>query len=239
MNTFKSIKYLPYKDLNFFSDERITKTLEYQPTEDIRETYAKFLKEAQEGKLENFSSEDKPQTGYYLYSLIKDNSLHKILQIGTRNGIETMYFDAALQTISDKKNNVLHIIQDEEKWKERFGITFDKLKTKNKKWFKEETYLVLPELIEKEMTYDMIIVKGNFLFDYTLMDFFYADKLLEVGGIMTIHTARFESRQKLIKYIQTNFKNYVMFPKTFGSEYCTTFIKMKEDEREWFYHEKF
>lgn len=46
--------------------------------------------------------------------------------------------------------------------------------------------------------------------DYALVDFFYIDRLLNVGGIVAIDDADFPSLQKLCRYIVTN-RSYSIF----------------------------
>jgi hypothetical protein len=251
MNVFKSIKYLPdVKELNLHGYDRYTETLKYQPLEKIRSLYGKFVDESQKFNPVNLTSEIKPYTGYYLYSLIKENRFNKILQIGARNGIDSLYLDLGLQNLflteglkdqnSDaKRPRSIDIIQSSKEWNKNIQTTFDGLETKDKKLYLSDSFLVLPEMVEKDEKYNMILLKGNHLFDNSLMDFFYSDKLLMNGGIIVLFDAKFESSQKLAKYIQTNFKNYLMLPKNLGSEYCYTFVKMEEDDRQWFFHAPF
>jgi hypothetical protein len=244
MKTFRSIVYMPYENIILTGDDRYTQTLQYQPTEYILSLYKQFLEEKREGNPQNLTSESKPVGAYFLYSLIKENHFTKVLQIGARNGIESLYIDEALRNsvsdVSDVSKPKFDIIMDEEYWNHNFEkYAFRKLKTKNKTWFKDEACIKLPQLLEGGMKYDMIVFKGDFLFDDALIEIFYSDKLLEVGGILYIRVDKFESLDKLVKYIDTNYKHFQMFPKNFGSETTATFIKLGEDTRQWFFHAKF
>ena len=153
MKTFRSIVYMPYENINLTGDDRYTKTLQYQPTEYIRSLYKKFLEEKLEGEPKNLTSEIKPIPGYFSYELIKKNYISKILQVGARNGIESLYIDEALQKsvsrVSKASIPIFHVIMDEENWNHNFEkYTFSKLKVKNKEWFKEEVCITLPKLLE-------------------------------------------------------------------------------------------
>jgi hypothetical protein len=239
MKTFRSVLYMPYENINLTGDDRYTKTLEYQPTEYIRSLYKQFLEEKLEGNPQNLTSESKPIGAYFLYSLIKENHFTKVLQVGARNGIESLYIDEAL-TKFENKAPTLDIIMDEEYWNHNFEkYAFSKLKTKDKTWFRDEICIKLPQLLEDGIKYEMVVFKGDFLFDDALIEVFYCDKLLEVGGILHIRVDKFESLDKLVKYIDTNYKHFQMFPKNFGSETTATFIKLGEDTRQWFFHAKF
>jgi hypothetical protein len=242
MNVFNSIKYLPSvnaKDISLDGYDRFTETLEYQPSEKIRKMYDKFVDESHEFNPKNLTSEMKPYTAYYLYSLIKENRFNKILLIGGRNGIDSLYLDLGLKNSKKDFPNTLDIISAGKEWNKNIQKTFEGLETKDKTLYTKDSFLALPEMIKNDEKYNMIIINGIHLFDHALMNFFYSDKLLMDGGIIVLFDAKFDSEQKLAKYIQKNFKNYGMFPKNLGSEYCYTFVKMSEDARQWFYHEKF
>ena len=48
-------------------------------------------------------------------------------------------------------------------------------------------YLSLPRLVEDGAKYDLVLVDGYHSLDFTMVDVFYADLLLKVGGVLTIH----------------------------------------------------
>ena len=48
-------------------------------------------------------------------------------------------------------------------------------------------HVVLPQLVDKGETFDFILVDGFHSFDLTFLDFFYADKLLQSGGLLVCH----------------------------------------------------
>ena len=73
-------------------------------------------------------------------------------------------------------------------------------------------------------------------FDYTLIDFFYADKLLCKDGVILIDDALHEGVKKFVKYIETNYKNYTRIP---TNNTQAAFMKNDEDSREWFLHSGF
>ena len=56
----------------------------------------------------------------------------------------------------------------------------------------------------------MAFVDGWHTFDYTLIDFFYIDQILKVGGIIAFHDMYGLSKQKVLKYILTHRKYRVM-----------------------------
>src|SRR4029450_11609121 len=51
----------------------------------------------------------------------------------------------------------------------------------------EPDYVALPALLRNQQQFDFIFIDGYHSFDYTLLDFFYADLLLKVGGVVAFH----------------------------------------------------
>lgn len=250
MPYFKNIFYLP-EDINVKSliglerynpeilatDYQLTKTFPC-----IHKLYEKFVNEYQEKDIENLTTEVKPWIGYYLYSLIKENNFHNILQIGVRHGIDSLYLSLGLKQ-NEIRNELkeLVMLNTEEKWSRKRNTiqNIPECKGVTINTIDKESYIAMPEMIESGKMFDMIVIRGTHLFDHILLDFFYADKLLYKNGILVIFDPTFDSAKKLSKYIQTNFDNYKIFPMNLGSQYCYTFVKLGEDKREWNFHIKF
>jgi predicted O-methyltransferase YrrM len=109
---------------------------------------------------------------------------------------------------------------------------------KNHKLIQKKSYEALPLLLQKygEESFDLIFIDGWHTFDYTLIDFFYADKLLKINGIIIIDDALHSGVKKCIDYLNTNYKFYnkIESPITLGA-----FQKTKNDDREWNFHKNF
>ena len=66
------------------------------------------------------------------------------------------------------------------------------------------SHLMLPRLLEKGVALDLAFIDGWHTFDYTLLDFFYIDKLLRPGGVVLLHDRSWPSKQKVIRFITTH-----------------------------------
>jgi len=108
---------------------------------------------------------------------------------------------------------------------------------KHLKVIEDKSYIILPEMIKKGYTYDCIILRGNPLFENIMVDFFYADKLLSIGGVIVLFISKFQSAENFAKYIQEDYHHYDLLPDNLGSSGafnsidCLTFVKLKEDSR--------
>ena len=66
------------------------------------------------------------------------------------------------------------------------------------------SHLLLPKLLEKGVVLDLAFIDGWHTFDYTLLDFFYIDKMLRPGGVVLLHDRSWPSKQKVIRFIMTH-----------------------------------
>jgi predicted O-methyltransferase YrrM len=74
----------------------------------------------------------------------------------------------------------------------------------NHRLIEEYDFLALPRLAEADETFDCILVDGFHSFDLTLLDLFYADKLLTVGGLLVCHDSSSPAVYKALRWMETN-----------------------------------
>lgn len=173
--------------------------------------------------------------GNFITKLIKKYNLRKCLEIGFANGISAMYI------LSSSKNITLTSIDPFQKtqWNSN-GL---KLLTNSKlinrhKLIEQKSYQALPELLKaNKNNFDLIFIDGWHTFDYTLIDFFYADKLLKKGGIIVVDDAKHQGVAKCLKYINTNYNNF--YQKIESHNTIGVYKKIKEDDRDWNFHKFF
>jgi hypothetical protein len=65
-------------------------------------------------------------------------------------------------------------------------------------------YLALPELVEGGERFDFILIDGYHSFDYTLLDIFFADLLLEDGGILAVHDTTSPPVYRAVRFLETH-----------------------------------
>ena len=66
------------------------------------------------------------------------------------------------------------------------------------------SHVMLPRLLEQGIVLDLAFIDGWHTFDYTLLDFFYIDKMLRPGGVVLLHDQSWPSKQKVIRFIRTH-----------------------------------
>jgi len=171
--------------------------------------------------------------GASLYHFIKENKLKKTLEIGFANGRSAAYIISSTQS--------KHIVIDPFQKKE-----YDNVGLKNIEDLGLSQYLqfendfshnVLPRLHSGGEKIDFAFIDGDHRFDYTLLDFFYLDLLLEEGGYVIFDDIWMGSVQWVASFIETNRKDYkkihLSIPNMVG------FQKLREDYRLWAHFREF
>jgi predicted O-methyltransferase YrrM len=62
-------------------------------------------------------------------------------------------------------------------------------------------YLALPRLLESSLKIDFAYIDGWHTFDYTLLDWWYIDKMLSVDGIVAFNDCGFPAVEKVIQFV--------------------------------------
>jgi len=186
----------------------------------------------------NINSSIKPVEGNFLYNLINEYKLKKCLEVGMAYGISSMYILLGLKKLKKDDIKLDSIDPFQETQWNNFGVKLVKKIKMDKyhKLYEDKSYIVLPKLLEKKNEYDLIFIDGWHTFDYTLLDFFYANLLLRKGGIIVIDDAYHQGVNKCLKYLDSNYKNYkrIKSPSTVGA-----YEKIGDDNREWSFHVNF
>jgi len=65
-------------------------------------------------------------------------------------------------------------------------------------------YLAMPQLIREGRRFDFVLIDGWHSFDYTLLDLFYADLLLKVGGVVVVHDTGWPAVYKAVRFLESH-----------------------------------
>jgi predicted O-methyltransferase YrrM len=146
-----------------------------------------------------------PTESKFLASLIgSDPKIRKTLEIGCAYGIASL---SICQAIAGR-DGAHHVILDPLQSTRWNSIGIDLLRRANCNFFEfreECSEVAMPNLLaEHAGTFDLIFIDGFHTFDHTLVDMFYATRLLRVGGYVVVDDANWESVSKVVAY----FLNY-------------------------------
>lgn len=68
----------------------------------------------------------------------------------------------------------------------------------------EPDYLALPRLVSEQRRFGFIFIDGWHSFDYALIDIFFADLLLDDGGVLALHDTDWPSVNKAVRFLETH-----------------------------------
>ncbi|MDH4206822.1 MAG: class I SAM-dependent methyltransferase [Desulfobacteraceae bacterium] len=145
--------------------------------------------------------------GEFIYSLILENEIERSIEIGFAFGISSLYICNALSQKESQHHVIIDPYQSLPPW---HGIGVYNLKKAGFSFFElveMPSEIALPELLQRQETFDFAFIDGWHTFDHALLDFFYINRLLKVRGIVVYDDVDYPALKKLIRYI-SNYQNY-------------------------------
>ena len=167
----------------------------------IKEIYSTGLVHDAVGNTYKLNSSIDANEGEFIHSVISSSaSIKKTLEIGCAYGLSSLYTCSALAIKPGAQHTIIDPFQHSQ-WHgvgvanlDRAGFHFYQL-------VEELSEFALPRLAQTETaTFDFILIDGWHTFDHTLLDLFYANKLIKVGGYILIDDCNFSSVSKAVSY---------------------------------------
>lgn len=193
--------------------------------------------------------------GIFLYNMIIKNKFTKVLEVGFAYGTSGLFITAALKNLELYGNKTYHRAVDPNQstqWQNIGRLNIKRLGYNNSEVIEKPNYIALPDLLKDRLKdikwneskydsnyerFDLVFIDGWHTFDYTLLDFFYADLLLRPGGYIVVDDAKFDALRDLDKYLNSNFKFYRK--ESFEMRLWMVYKKLRDDDRSWDYHVNF
>jgi predicted O-methyltransferase YrrM len=154
----------------------------------------------EKGNKHPLSSNIDEQEGMFLYNIIKQYKISETLEVGCAMGISSLYICSSLEEIPEKHHTIIDPMQSSD-WAnigkanlDRAGIGFYEI-------IEQPSEIALPQLLSQKKQYDLGFIDGWHTFDHTLLDFFYMNRLIKVGGIIVIDDISFPGIKKLVRYL--------------------------------------
>jgi predicted O-methyltransferase YrrM len=151
--------------------------------------------------------------GDYLYRLISsDSSITTTLEVGCAFGLSSLHICEALRSRPGASHTIIDPRQMDV-WHgvgvthlERAGIDFYSL-------ISEPSELALPNLLRSQPEgFDFVFIDGWHTFDQTMLDIFYANRLVRVGGYIVIDDCNWASVSAAVSYYE-NYPAYELLRK--------------------------
>lgn len=149
------------------------------------------------------SSIDKDEVLFLCRLIEKHKSIHAV-EIGCAMGLSALTISEAL--LENDPLNASHIIIDPFQSTDWKNIGINNLKKEGFNHFtllEEMSEFALPKLVEQNMKIDFAFIDGWHTFDHTLVDFFYLNRMLKIGGIIVIDDVGMQAINKVVRFIHT------------------------------------
>ena len=189
-----------------------------------------------DGQLAPIHSAIKRPEGMYLTKAVGSLDARKCLEVGMAFGTSAFYLTRAMGP-----EGHLYSVDpfQSTQWEGRgVGLLKQLGLSKRHTLLEEKSYVALPKLLTKHAgTFDLVFIDGWHTFDYTLVDAFYANELLRVGGYLVIDDAQHPGVAKCVRYIETNYGGF--YKRLATHRTIAAFCKTAEDTREWNFHAGF
>lgn len=141
------------------------------------------------------------EEGGFLQEIVMEIRPRISLETGFAYGISALFICEALQKVKGKKHFVIDPNQNSSY--EGNGIrNIKKAKYDNLVEFIEvPSEVALPDLLRQRTRIDLAFIDGVHTFDHALIDFFYINKMLNVGGAVIFDDANWPSISRLCRYV--------------------------------------
>lgn len=223
--------------------------------------------EDSDGNLINpFPTSIRYETGALLYDLVRRQNFEKTLEVGMAYGLSTLFI---CQAHNDKGIGIHTAIDPNQDTRfKAIGLLNVRKAGLDSilRFFPAPSFEVLPQLEGEH--FDFAFVDGRHLFDYVLVDFFYIDKLLKVGGCIAFDDIWMPAIRKVVAFLLRN-RSYKLVKRPsmrilppwkraarigrrllqnpFAKDYSVKFVsenvcvlrKIADDDRQWNFHRSF
>lgn len=155
------------------------------------------------------------EEGIFLQKIIKKIKPKVSLEIGLAQGISAMFICEAMKELGAEKCIIIDPGQETkteyDDWKCIGLYNLGKMGCSNiVEFYNCPSELELPKLLEMGVKVDFAFIDGWHTFDHCLLDFFYINRLLNVGGVICFDDVDMPSVSKVIKYV-TNYPAYEIY----------------------------
>jgi predicted O-methyltransferase YrrM len=146
-----------------------------------------------------------PEYAVGMFRAVLRKNPQTVLEIGMANGGSTLTILSALSQLGGDR---LLISIDPSQSSDWASVGLNNVRANGlshlHRLIEEPDYLALPKLIEQNFKPDLAYIDGWHTFDHVLLDFFYVDKLLPVGGLVGFNDAGWRAIRRVLGFMATH-----------------------------------
>ncbi|HJQ23974.1 MAG TPA: class I SAM-dependent methyltransferase [Blastocatellia bacterium] len=144
------------------------------------------------------------ETGTVLYDLIRQHDLQKTLEVGMAYGLSSLFICQALKDGGAGMHTAMDPAQSSS-WRSIGLLNVERAGLGHLlRFFEASSEDLLPRLVADGERFDLAFIDGMHLFDYTLVEFFYIDRMLEVNGYVVFDDIWMPAIRKVIAFVLKN-----------------------------------
>lgn len=152
----------------------------------------------------------------FITGLIQKHHLSRAVEVGCAMGISSVAIASALKDGADTFHYIIDPFQKSQ-WK---NIGISNLKRAGFQRFKlieDFSEFALPAMVKEGVKVNFGFIDGWHTFDHTLIDFFYINRMLDIGGVVVIDDVHMAPISKMIRYLY-NYPCYEFAGRVVNSE---------------------
>jgi predicted O-methyltransferase YrrM len=146
------------------------------------------------------------EEGLFLRTLASRDGVRATIEVGCGNGVSGLHICAGIANKPNARHTAIDPFQNRSfKGRgvaniRRAGIQFFNL-------IEQPSEVALPELLNKGEHYDMALIDGLHTADQTMLDFYFLDRMIPIGGIVAIDDVNSPAVNRIVRYVST-YPNY-------------------------------
>jgi len=148
----------------------------------------------------------RPEEYAILDRLVRHCRPTETLEIGMANGGSTVVICRALRETGGVRHTAVDPFQRHpEYWASR-GLKRVQAASLDSifELIEDFDFIALPRLLEQGRVFDFVLIDGWHSFDHTMIDLFYADRLLRDGGVLAVHDTGWPAVHKACRFLETH-----------------------------------
>ena len=148
-----------------------------------------------------------PRYAQALHRFVLEHRPNLVVEVGLAQGASSLSILTALEEIGGGGRLISIDPLQREDYGEQGVVNIERAGLSHRhEWIGELDYLALPRLLASGTKVDFGYIDGWHTFDYTLLDFWYLDKMTEVGGHLAFNDCGWRAVQKAIGFLMTHRK---------------------------------
>jgi predicted O-methyltransferase YrrM len=190
-----------------------------------------------------------PDAGMIIYDVIRRHNIEKTLEVGLAYGISTLYICQAHK--DNGRDNKVHVAIDPNQsteWQNVGMFNIERAGLAHLMTHRElSDHVGLPLSLQLGERFQFALIDGLHVFDYAIVDAFYVDLMLDVGGFVVFDDADMAGIAKAVDFFKVNRAYREVVPddiglKSFqllGKTRMKMLRKISNDDRPWDHHIEF